>query len=183
MKQEPAEGRHRRKTGAAPRQHKAHSEEIGERQAPPPGSTKRIRRRSAKDRLRPQATQTEFGGDRRKTGFRRCSDEGKNHTWFSSSPERAYRKGHALADRDALLHRHSASRADHVDMRGCTSTPRTARATRPPRPDADGGLRRQAGGEVIGGRIRRRFEPPAHLNIEAQNHRDITEDKPLCASP
>ena len=51
MKQEPAEGRHRRKTGSAPRQHKPHSEEIGERQAPPPGNTNRIRRRSSKGRI------------------------------------------------------------------------------------------------------------------------------------
>ena len=40
MKQEPAEGRHRRKTGAAPRQHKAHSEEIGERQDSDDAQTK-----------------------------------------------------------------------------------------------------------------------------------------------
>ena len=108
---------------------------------PSPRET-RTRRGAApsKDRRRPQATQTAVEGDRRKTGFRRGAEEGKNHTWFSSSPERAYRKGHALADRDALLHRHSASRADHVETRGCTSTPRTARATPMPTEGCDGKL-------------------------------------------
>ena len=51
-------------------------------------------------RRRPQTTQTAFGGNRRKTGFRRGTDERKKQ-----NGQVHHHPGHARAERDALLQR------------------------------------------------------------------------------
>ena len=60
-------------------------------------------------RRRPQTTQTAFGGNRRKTGFRRGTDERKNQ-----NGQVHHHPGHARAERDAILQRSRCGKSGTV---------------------------------------------------------------------